>query len=89
MQPAPGEAKRYAKNLTLRKDWSEARLGVMEILLRQKFGQPDFRAALLVTGDAYIEETNTWRDTFWGVCDEVGENHLGKLIMKIRDESIK
>lgn len=29
-----------------------------------------------------------WQDVFCGVCKktEVGENHLGKLLMKIREE---
>lgn len=87
-QPSPGATKRYAKKLTCRKNWNEVKIGVMEALLRQKFALPDFRAALIATGDAYIEETNSWHDTFWGVCDGVGENHLGKLIMKIRDEKV-
>jgi predicted NAD-dependent protein-ADP-ribosyltransferase YbiA (DUF1768 family) len=30
-------------------------------------------------------EGNWWGDTYWGVCNGVGENHLGKLLMKIRD----
>ena len=41
---------------------------------------------LLTTGDAKIVEGNTWGDTFWGVCGGVGENHLGKVLMRIRAE---
>ena len=37
----------------------------------------------LIEGE--IVEENTWGDTFWGVCKGVGENHLGKLLMEIRD----
>jgi predicted NAD-dependent protein-ADP-ribosyltransferase YbiA (DUF1768 family) len=37
-----------------------------------------------------IQEGNKWGDTFWGVDLKTGEgqNHLGKLIMDIRDELI-
>lgn len=36
----------------------------------------------------YIEEGNKWRDRFWGVCDGTGHNHLGKIIMQVRNELI-
>jgi hypothetical protein len=32
----------------------------------------------------YLEETNIWKDTFCGVYNGVGENNLGKIIMKTR-----
>jgi len=32
-----------------------------------------------------LEETNTWGDKYWGVCNGEGENQLGKLLMKIRE----
>ena len=38
------------------------------------------------TEDAELVEDNWWGDKFWGVCNGEGENHLGKLLMKIRDE---
>ena len=57
----------------------------MEHFLTLKFSIPKFKKLLLATGDRYIEETNTWGDTFWGVCNGKGENNLGKIIMKIRD----
>ncbi len=72
----------------IREDWTdETRLHVMENLLVQKFDgrDPELRQKLLDTGDMELVEGNTWGDTFFGVCDGVGENHLGKLLMKIRD----
>jgi predicted NAD-dependent protein-ADP-ribosyltransferase YbiA (DUF1768 family) len=33
-----------------------------------------------------IVENNTWNDTYWGVCNNVGENHLGKLLTEIKEE---
>ena len=41
---------------------------------------------LLDTGDKFIEETNWWKDQFWGVYNGVGENNLGKILMRIREE---
>jgi predicted NAD-dependent protein-ADP-ribosyltransferase YbiA (DUF1768 family) len=41
---------------------------------------------LKATGDEELVEGNWWNDTFWGVCNGVGENNLGKLLMKIRAE---
>ena len=82
----PGQAKRYGRKLKVRDDWEEVKLAVMENLLRQKFAHPDLRQKLLETGDAYLEESNAWQDFFWGVCDGKGANHLGWLLMKVRDE---
>jgi predicted NAD-dependent protein-ADP-ribosyltransferase YbiA (DUF1768 family) len=58
----------------------------METLLRQKFAHPELRAKLKETNDAELVEGNWWGDRFWGVCRGEGENHLGKLLMKIRAE---
>ena len=58
----------------------------MEEALRIKFSNPKLRKALLDTGDEYLEEGNTWGDQYWGVCNGVGKNKLGKLLMKIRQE---
>lgn len=83
---SPGLAKRWGKYAPLSDDWNIRRLVVMEGLLRQKFNQPYFKELLLLTSDRQIFEGNMFGDTFWGVCDGRGENHLGKLIMKIRGE---
>lgn len=90
----PGQAKRMGKHITLRKDWSdEKRLEIMETIVRMKFQQnPDLAQMLLDTEDMELVEGNNWNDRFWGmvwnankVCWE-GENHLGKILMKIREE---
>jgi hypothetical protein len=56
----------------------------MRELITLKFADKELRKKLLATGESYLEETNTWRDTFWGVCNGVGENWLGKLLMEER-----
>lgn len=89
-QPTAGKAKRFTKKhkIPIRKDWDEVKFGIMEDVLRLKFSQPIFQRLLLATGNRPIVEENTWNDTIWGVCHytKQGDNHLGKLLMKIRDE---
>lgn len=84
--PTASEAKRRGRALKpIRSDWEQVRLKIMEDLLEIKFRQPLLRRRLLNTGRANLIEGNTWGDIFWGVCAGVGENHLGRLLMKIRD----
>lgn len=82
----PGIAKKLGRSLTLRKDWESVKLGVMLELLRQKFGPSPLRDLLLETGTTRLIEGNTWNDRFWGKVDGEGENHLGRLLMQVRDE---
>lgn len=86
--PTPGIAKYRGKSVTLSRFWDEERLGVMYDLLTQKFTTIEpYRLGLLSTGAAELVEGNTWRDYYyWGVCDGRGENHLGKLLMRVRAE---
>jgi ribA/ribD-fused uncharacterized protein len=73
------------KQFRLRPDWDDVRLKVMEDVVWDKFTRNShLRDALLLTGDLHLEETNTWNDTFWGVCQGKGENNLGKILMDVR-----
>jgi len=85
----PAAAKDFFETNNINPDpgWSiEKKLTVMEELLVIKFGgkEPLLTRALLATGDADLVEGNTWNDTFWGVCNGSGENHLGRLLVKVR-----
>ncbi len=80
----PAAARRYGKKLVLRPGWDNVRIGVMFALLCLKFADPQQKKRLLATGDAELIEGNYWDDTFWGVCRGVGENNLGKLLMRVR-----
>lgn len=82
----PLAAKRLSRKFPLRDDWEEVKLDVMRKVVRLKFTQhPELMAKLKnVTGE--IIEENYWGDVFWGVCNGVGENHLGKILMEIRDK---
>ena len=80
----PREAKRVGRNVKLRDDWDSYRNTAMLIALTAKFKNERERGMLLATGDAYLEETNTWNDTYWGVCNGKGKNMLGTMLMNIR-----
>lgn len=84
-----GQAKKLGQLVTKRADWDEVKDEVMRDLLIQKFSQPPFMGQLLATGDAYLEETNTWNDTYWGICKGKGKNMLGQLLMEIRADLLK
>jgi len=84
--PTPGYAKKMGRKLKLRPDWEELKDVVMFILLQQKFAIPKFRRGLLATGDAEIVEGNNHGDSYWGVYRGVGQNKLGKLLMRVRQE---
>lgn len=83
---SPGMAKRLGGHVRVRPDWDQIKLEVMADLLWQKFVlNPEMRKRLLATGTRELVEGNTWGDTYWGKCCQVGENHLGRLIMQMRD----
>ena len=87
----PGKAKRKGQKLLYRNDWEDVKISVMETLLRIKFSQLDLMQKLLATGENILIEGNHWHDNFWGSCScekcgNHGQNHLGKLLMKIRSE---
>lgn len=84
--PTAGESKKLGRKLKIRPDWESVKLKVMEDLLVQKFADEILKKQLQETGDAKLIEGNWWGDTFWGVdVKKGGKNHLGKLLMKIRD----
>lgn len=85
--PNAGIAKKRGRQIEVRKDWEQVKLNIMEQLLNHKFlNNPDLKKLLLDTGERELIEGNWWGDTFWGVCNGIGENHLGKLLMKVRKE---
>lgn len=82
----PGQAKRLGRGIEIRQDWDDIKLVVMEQLLIKKFSDYELARKLLETGDAILIEGNEWGDVYWGVCNGIGWNHLGRTLMKIRDE---
>lgn len=82
----PGEAKRFGRTLKIRKDWDNVKFDVMLWGVREKFKKEELKEMLLNTGDQQLIEGNFWNDTYWGVCKGVGENNLGKILMRVREE---
>lgn len=86
-----GQAKRLGQVIILRDDWTNdnVKISVMYAVLLDKFTRhQDLRKQLIATSPNELIEGNTWNDAFWGVCDGKGKNHLGKLLMSIRQEII-
>lgn len=85
----PRDAKRRGRRVRLRKDWEQVKDSIMEEIVRAKFSQnEELKEQLLATGDAQLVEGNRWNDRYWEVDirSGVGENHLGKILMKVRSE---
>jgi ribA/ribD-fused uncharacterized protein len=83
----PSDAKRLGRRVNLRHDWEQVKDQVMYDVCKAKFLQNShLRDLLIATKGCILVEDNTWGDRVWGVCRGVGENRLGKILMRIREE---
>lgn len=82
----PNEAKHKGRRIVLRAKWDNIKPAIMLTLIRIKFENLELREKLLATGDEELIEGNYWNDTFWGVCNGIGKNYLGKILMRVREE---
>lgn len=70
-----------------RPDWDEVKLGIMEELLRIKLRHHAYVTKKLRQTSRIIIVEDSHRDAYWGRgADWTGENWLGQLWMKIRDD---
>jgi N-glycosidase YbiA len=71
----------------MRPDWDAVKDEVMYGAVKRKFElHPELKAMLLATGDEELIESAP-TDAYWGVGrDGTGQNKLGKIIARIRDE---
>lgn len=84
---SPGEAKRLGRKVRMRPEFEDMKVTIMLKLVRQKFKNPFLANILVATGDRILIEGNDWGDQFWGESPVgVGENKLGKILMKVRNE---
>jgi len=83
----PSESKKLGRSVNLRSDWDLVKDSIMEEVVMAKFSQSaELTKKLIATGDAMLIEGNWWGDKYWGVCEGVGKNMLGKILMKVRNE---
>lgn len=83
------QAKRLGRAVKVRPDWQQVKVGVMEQVVEAKFSQnPMLARWLLETADKPLFEGNHHGDFFWGVDPKTGqgENHLGKILMQLREK---
>ena len=88
-QPSADEAKRLGRQVSLRRDWDQVKLGLMARIVRAKFSQhPRLARKLLETGGRPLIEGNYWHDVYWGMDlkTQEGENHLGRILMTLRQD---
>lgn len=88
----PKEAKVIGQTVELTEGWDDMKLNIMLTVTVLKYTQNTGLAdKLIATGDEEIVEINHWCDNYWGVCNckkcdgKLGENHLGKILMQVRD----
>lgn len=90
---SPSKAKLEGRNCKLREDWEDVKYQVMYDIVKAKFTQNvNLKTQLLATGTEELIEGNWWHDNCWGDCscdrckDIKGQNNLGKILMKVREE---
>ena len=88
----PNKARAQGQLIQIRDDWEDIKADVMHEINKVKYADPELMKLLKATGNKWLEETNNWRDKFWGVhVDERGMKHregmnmLGRVLMLIRD----
>ena len=80
-------SKKLGRDLTLLPDWEKVKVRLMYEICMCKFMQnSELRDKLLATGDCILIEGNLWGDHYWGMVDGFGENHLGLILMDIREK---
>jgi ribA/ribD-fused uncharacterized protein len=85
MDCSPAESKRLSKTIVIRDNWHLIRYEIMANIVFDKYYRNiELRHSLVDTKQKYLEETNHWSDTYWGVCNDRGENKLGKIQMGVR-----
>lgn len=83
------DAKKYSKTMSKRSDWKEIRLKVMTFVVDLKFHQNIILLQKLARITEPIVEENTWGDTFWGVCNGIGYNYLGRILEKLKHKILR
>lgn len=90
----PKRAKKLGRRWKLNRyqlmEWEHRKREVMYELVKAKIEDHPEIAFILYATSGQIVESNTWHDNYWGDCSclrcfRIGENHLGKILMQLRD----
>jgi len=92
--PTAKQAKIAGRGIKLRPNWEQIKKQVMyDVVLKKFTGNPYLLDKLLKSEGLELQEGNWWHDGFWGMCScgdcPTGQNWLGKILMKIRNEVIQ
>lgn len=91
----PNNAKKFGgktsfkeNGFTLRKDWDDAKLKIMEEITRDYYmSNSDLIVKLIKTDNKLLVHKGFRIDTFWGVNkNDEGKNNHGNILMKLREE---
>ena len=83
----PSRALSMVINSISKIDYSqEEQDNIMYEILKVKFSDSKLKNLLLQTNQEPLNNNINWEDTYWGICNDEGDNKLGKLLMKLRDE---
>lgn len=81
------ESKKLGRKMILREDWDRVKIEIMDAIVSAKFFQnKDLARKLINVDDSNLVEENNWGDTFWGVCNGIGQNWLGTILKQIKYE---
>ena len=90
----PNAAKKFGKesfkedDFTLRDDWDDVKLKIMEEIIRDYYmSNTDLIDKLIETDNKLLVHKGFGVDTFWGVDkNDEGKNNHGNILMKLREE---
>ena len=83
------KAVKKSMDFTPSAEWEDCKLNIMESIIMAKFDQnPSLKKRLIETDDRILINGNNKHETYWGVdlYSWIGENHLGKILMIIRNK---
>lgn len=86
--PTPGAAKRLGRSVELVPNWENGTrdMAMYESVYAKFENNLELKQKLIDTFPKVLVETNNWGDTYWGECDGIGKNNLGKTLMRVRQE---
>lgn len=83
----PADIRDFEKQLPSPEYWTDKfKIETMEILVFKKFSEdPVLAAKLDATGEAGLRNKLIHNETFFGIYQRKGKNHLGKIIVRVRE----